>query len=592
VAPFLLKNYSQLHKGVYSAIMRNSKRWFKRDGQLLTRFIACMVLVLLAMPLASRPARQEKPSTPAKGEQTPPALRVTTRLVQINVIAQRGEGKPISDLTVDDFAIFDKGQPQRISTFSKETTHTLVNATGTPPPPTNWYSNRLEEKAGVPTAITVILLDGLNTRFTDMAYARQQIIKFLSQLQPQDRVALYSLTNRLTVLHDFTSDATTLLAALKRHRTRDSEQLQASEQDVSNTGDDLMDQFLNEANQRMANFYTVNRALTTTGALEAIAEHVGRLPGRKNLIWVSGSFPFNIGMDDMSQPRNLQDARSFSDELERAARALNDANLAIYPVDARGLIPPVFAASAGPSRRMAQGKAPAMITMAPPHGNTDTMVILADRTGGRAYYNTNDIFGSIRQAIEDSQVTYVLGYYPTHGAWDGKWHELKVQVKRQGVHLRFRRGYFAMPEKPHTREEARSELAQALSSPLDFTTLAINARVDVVEVPGARTLKTEVHIDARDVTLELKGDRWIGELDLSYVQQSSEGKQLTSETRQINMHLNQQTYEQVKKNGLILGRDLSVVAGATQLRIVAQDAPSGSIGSVSVPLEKLFVQAK
>ncbi len=572
--------------------MRSFIRRFDRFGGFLSRFCAWIMIALLALPLGSQSPSQDKPKAPTQGDQAPPALRVTTRLVQINVIAQRGDGKPVTDLTKDDFVVFDKGQPQPIATFSMETTRTLVDASAASSTLSNLYSNRLEQKPGVPTAITVILLDGLNTRFTDMSYARQQIIKFLNQLQPQDRVALYSLTTRLTVLHDFTSDATSLLAALKRHRVRDSEQVQASEPETSNTGDDLMDQFLNEANQRMANFYTVNRALTTAGALEAIAEHVGRLPGRKNLIWVSGSFPFNIGMDDMSQPRNLQDARSFGEEIERAARALNDANLAIYPVDARGLIPPVFAASAGPSRAIARGKMPSLITMTPPHGNTDTMVLLADRTGGRAFYNTNDIFGSIRRAIEDSQVTYLLGYYPTHGAWDGKWRELKVQVKRPGVHLRFRRGYFALPDKPHTQQEALAVLREAVYSPLDFTTLGITARVDAVDVPGARTLKTEVKIETRDVNLELKDDRWVGEVDLTYVQRNPEGKQLASETRQIRMHMNRQTYEMVRRNGLVLERDLPVVAGATQLRIIAQDATSGSIGSVSVPLDKLFAASK
>jgi VWFA-related protein len=551
-----------------------------------------MGIILLALPLGSQSLSQEKPKPPITNDQTVPTVRVTTRLVQINVIAQRGDGKPVTDLTKDDFTVSDKGQPQQVATFSMETTRTLVDASTASAAPSNWYSNRLEQKAGVPTSITVILLDGLNTRFADMSYARQQIIKFLGQLQPQDRVALYSLSNRVTVLHDFTSDATSLLAALKRHRTRDSAQVQASEPEVSDTGNDALDQFLNDVNQRTANFYITNRALVTAAALEAIAQHVGRLPGRKNLIWVSGSFPFNIGMDDLSQAGNIQEMRSFGEEIERAARALNDANLAIYPVDARGLMPSPMANVANPSRPMARGRPPSLTSLNPPRGNFDTMQVLADRTGGRAFYNTNDIFGSVRRAIEDSQVTYVLGYYPTHGEWTGKWHELKVQVKRPGVHLRFRRGYFALPDRPHTPQEAKAMLAEAVTSPLDFTTMGINARVVAVDVPGARTCRTEVHIETRDVTLELKDDRWVGELDLSYVQRDSEGKELASEMRQLKLRLNRETYDKVQKNGFILERDLPVAAGATQLRIIAQDAPSGSIGSVSVPVGKLFQTSK
>jgi VWFA-related protein len=554
----------------------------------LRRAWALLMALCLALPLSSQAPGQSQPRAPREGLQAPPALRVTTRLVQVNVIAQHGDGKPVTDLTKDDFVLYDKGQPQPISFFSVEMSRTPVTPGSVPTEPKNVYSNRLEQKPGVPTAITVILLDSLNTRFADLAYARQQIIKFLGQLHPDDRVALYSLTTQLRVLHDFTSDASSLLRALNRYRTRDSAQVEASEPETADTGDDQLDQFLNGANQRMANFFTINRALTTASALEAIAHHLERLPGRKNLIWVSGSFPFNIGMDDMSQPQNIQEARTFREEIERAAQALNNANLAVYPVDARGLIPPQFATSGPSSRSLARGKAPSMIRMSPPAGNFDTMVILADRTGGRAFYNTNDIYGSIRRAIEDSQVTYVLGYYPTHGEWNGRFRELKVQVKRSGVHLRYRRGYFALPEKAPTLEEANAILREAVSSPLDFTTLGMNIRADAVDVPGARTIKTQVQVDARDVTLEPQEGRWVGELDVTYVQRNSEGKQLAAETQQVNMHLTRETYQRVLKDGLVLDRNLPVAAGATQLRVVARDGTRGSVGSVSIPLDKLF----
>src|SRR6266849_2065202 len=169
------------------------------------------------------------------------------------------------------------------------------------PPPPNLFSNRFEQKSGTPASVTVILLDALNTKFEDMAYARQQIIKFLGQVQPQDRVALYSLTTHLTVLHDFTSDATRLLQALDRFKRHSSATLAASEPDPDSgpaeTGIAQLDAFLSGAFQREADFFTTNRARQTAGAIEAIANHVARLPGRKNLIWVSGGFPFYIGFD-------------------------------------------------------------------------------------------------------------------------------------------------------------------------------------------------------------------------------------------------------------------------------------------------------
>ena len=439
--------------------------------------------------------------------------------------------------------------------------------------------------------MTVILLDGLNTRFEDLSYARQQIIKFLSQLQPQDRVALYTLTTSLKVLHDFTTDATSLLRAIRRYKGHAPAELEASEPEEVSTGNDQIDQFLNDANQRMADFYTTNRVQRTAGALEDIANHLARLPGRKNLIWVSGSFPFYIGLDAPMTPGSTQERRTFSAEVERAARALNNANLAVYPVDARGLMGPAFhnsplSATRGgmPGRR----GVPSTITLSPNRANFDTMNILADRTGGRAFYNTNDILGSVRRAIEDSRVTYVLGYYPAHGQWDGKFREIKVQVKRPGLRLRYRGGYFALPDVPLDPRQRQALMREAVGSPLDATSLGLSVRVTPVDVPGARTLKMELPIPARDVTLDSEGDRWTGAIDLLFVQLGSDGNSVTGEAKTVNLHLLRPTYEVVLNQGVTLSRNLPIAAGATKLRVIVRDATSGSIGSISIPLDKLF----
>jgi hypothetical protein len=281
--------------------------------------------------------------------------------------------------------------------------------------------------------------------------------------------------------------------------------------------------------------------------------------------------------------------QNFSYEIEMATRALNSADLAVYPVDARGLIAPQFRQGSVSSRSIQRGKAPPLITMSPNQENFATMNTLADRTGGRAFYNTNDIFGSIRKAIEDSQVTYVLGYYPAHTDWDGKWREIKVTTKRPGVHLRFRRGYFALPDSTPTDQQAKMIVHDAVTSPLDFTTLGLNVHAAPVDVPGARQIRVEIQLEARDVTLEPKDGRWVGEIALVIVERDAEGKDLASDSKQISMHLNNDTYLGVMKNGLIWDRELRIAPGTTQLRIVACDAPSGAIGSVIIPVDKLFL---
>ncbi len=542
---------------------------------------------------AGHPSSGAPTQAQPQAKQEPPVVRVTTRLVQVSVIVQDKKGEPVTDLTRDDFTLLDQGQPQMVSTFSVESLRTLPAARPAPP---NVFSNRFEQKTDTPTSVTVILLDGLNTRFEDMAYARDQIIKFLGQLQPQDRVALYTLTTRLTVLHDFTSDATSLLRALERSKGHVSTELAASEPEPANpTGIDALDEFLTAANQRLADFYTMNRVGRTAGTLEDIANHLARLPGRKNLVWVSGSFPFSIGLDTPFTPETAsQERRTFSEEIERAARALNNANMAIYPVDARGLMGPSFTTRAPTFRPGQQGptgrrpNALGRIRLSPDRANIDTMNILADRTGGRAFYNTNDIQGSVRRAIEDSRVTYVLGFYPTHGNWDAKFREIKVQVKRPGLHLRYRRGYLALPEVTFDSKKREVLMRAAVDSPLDDTSLGLEARLHVVDVPGAMTLKTELLVYSRDLTLVAQGDRWAGAVDVLFVQRGADGKELAGELKTLNLNLVRETYDEIMKKGLGLTRSLPLAPGAAQLRVVVRDVSSGSIGSLTIPLTKLI----
>src|SRR6202795_1552192 len=304
-----------------------------------------------APPAQSVPAQTQQPQSPAPGtqaspgvssaqaaqsKQPPPAIRATTRLVQVSVVVHDKHGNPMPGLTKDDFVVLDEKKPQEIRIFSVETNELPVHAP--PPLPPDTYTNRIQERGNVPTSITVILFDGLNTEITDQAYAKKQVVKFIqTQVHPQDRVAIYSMGRNLRILHDFTSDSTSLLAALASYRGAETPLIDASDPQVSDNPVPAVAAFLNEAYQREANYFIKDRVHRTLDALTAIANHVGTLPGRKNLIWVSGSFPFSIGYDNIEA--NTSDAKElFADDIETAARALTNADLAVYPVDARGLM--------------------------------------------------------------------------------------------------------------------------------------------------------------------------------------------------------------------------------------------------------------
>src|SRR5258706_5995483 len=515
-------------------------------------------------------------------DQNQPTIRVTTRLVQVNVVVHDKKGEPLSDLKRDDFTILDKGKQQKVAVFA-------VDSIGAPPKawpalPPNIFSNRVQ-RADTPTSTTVILFDGLNTRFQDQAYARRQIVKFLGEIRPNDRVALYLLGSDLRILHDFTNNPDHLAQALSKYRGRISGELDAADPAPrDSTGNDDLDHFLANSDQVISDFYNVNQAKLTLDAMEVIAHHLASLPGRKNLVWVSGGFPFTLGLEpgDFSIDNTNREHRTFNEETTRVARAMNDANIAIYPVDARGLMPnPMMSASIGSPGPRGSMQPPKAVFIPP---NQDTMQILADRTGGKAFYNTNDLTGAVRNAVNDARVTYTLGFYPVSDEWDGKFHEIKVKVARSGVDVRYRKGFVAFTAQTPTEKEIKAEILNAIQTPLDGTGIGVNARINPVDKPKPGNVQIIAQIDQTNIVLQAQNDRWVGAVELSWVQVAPDGKLLNVETQSLNMNLKKDRYDDIQKRGILLTKVIEPVENASHMRIIVVDRATGNVGSLQIPM--------
>jgi hypothetical protein len=218
------------------------------------------------------------------------------------------------------------------------------------------------------------------------------------------------------------------------------------------------------------------------------------------------------------------------------------------------------------------------------------MQVLATRTGGRAFFNDNDLRAALRRAADDSRLVYVLGYYPTHGKWNGKFHEVKIRAKRPGVQLWHRQGYFAQPEEPATTWYRQSVLNSAIWSPLSATRLGLTVRVGVTR-PGL--LDLDLQFDPHDISFQTQGDTWEGELDLELVQLGPDERLLRSASRVASLRLTRPEYEQaLQRKALILREWPEKVPGATLLRVLARDVRSGRLGSVAIPLNRAPVTAE
>jgi len=519
-------------------------------------------------------------------DQPPVVLKATTRLVQVSVIAQDGKGQPVTDLKKDDFRIKVNGKDQPIKIFSMDSSGALPQSETKLPP--DVFTNRMDVKPGQQSSVTIILLDTLNTKWADQVYAKAQVIRYLRTLTPEDHIGLYTLGTSLRFLHDYTADSAELLSRLEALKGKELPDMTSKEPTDAMHGDalllDMLQRSAGGVSPAERSFYTTQRVIGTLKSIEFIANHLAKTPGRKNLIWVSGGFPLEIGFDNAAAWRNPQiDQHIFSDEVSETVRAVNDANMAIYPVDARGLMvnPQYDAERRGNGRAMQ--KAPPMVGVK----NQQTMEELASRTGGHAYYNSNDLAKAIHTAVDDSRVTYMLGFYPVDESFDGKFHKIEVQmVERKGVHLRYRKGFFDLPELPQDEKARKTELADAAWSPLDASGIGIAAKIDQSKTkPGS--LEIVLVIDSTQVSLQQQSDHWIGRLDVLFIQRDNGGNQYNGLDDTINLNLGTESYQKFIKNGFVYAKIIDRADRAKIIRIVVRDSASGAIGSITVPLAKI-----
>jgi VWFA-related protein len=493
-------------------------------------------------------------------------LRVATRLVQIDVIVLDKHGNPVTGLTKDDFVVVDNKSQRTIQLFSTEASQVLPGAQPLPP---GTYSNEIQA-AGVPSNLTVILLDSFNTGSLDQAYMRGQIAKLLRTLRAEDRVALYTLGARLRVLHEFTSDRASLDASLKRYlgeRAADMDLAKSESMSVLNRNLEAVSQDAGiDENQAFA----IDHRHPTAEALRIIADHVGSLPGRKNLLWVSGSFPFSLEANNLQRTADGQKI-PYATDVELTMRALTEANVAVYPVDARGLI----------DGGLNEARSPASTEQ--DMENFGAMEILARRTGGFAFYNTNAIEGSIRQAIDDSRVTYQLGFYPEDVNWDGSFHKLHVKVNLLDAHVQTREGYFALPEPNIAGTTWAEMISEIATSPVEATGIRIRVEVTPHEAQE-KTLSLLLSLDTAQFQFVRDGGVLNDVVSVAFIQLDEQNRVIETHPLRLPLAIDAETYAQLMKQGMILTRDVRVLPNAAGVQVIVRDGGSGKIGSVHIPI--------
>ena len=538
-------------------------------------------------------------------------IRASTHMVVVDVIVSDKAGNPVIGLQPSDFSVTEDGKAQKIEAFRFEGPVPIENHSPAPLP-AHVYTNRTAYKAPA-GPLTIIVLDGVNTALRDQMYARIQLVKYLeTQLRPDQRIAVFALTGQLHLLQDFTSDPTLLLKNVEHFLAQDpsglrieDEAMQPEKRYISTMRSDptLMQypRFQEMLLERGAVAYGA-RVAETLSAFRTIAGTVDNYPGRKKLIWISSSFPLVFVADSSLSLNGAQ--RIFVDSNVHAdarltARRLAQAQIAVYPVDPRGL---VGAAIEDASRNLtdAMGNVYAAGDFADQLqrkssvlSGQGTMEDFANETGGIAYMNQNEISKAVALSAADGSSYYTLAYYPTNKDWSEKFRNITVKVARPNTRLRYRRGYYAT-DSARGKAIAEADLTASLQGEfVGETSVIFDARV-IPPAPGA-TVNVPVEFLVNTNTLSYEpgpnGTRHYM-LDFHVSAFASDGKVAAHLDKTFNATATAAENESLLQRGLPLKAALDLPAGTYRMRLIVRDGRTGLLGSLELPLVLDQTEAK
>ncbi len=407
-----------------------------------------------------------------------PTFQTTTNLVVVNVTVRDKSGKLVENLKKDDFTVLEDDKPQQISVFELERLRSESLPPAAPvanqaaPAPLNRFpaatpappANSDQPPSRKDRRLLALFFDFSSMQPPEQIRAQQAALKFLNQqMTASDLVAILTFSNRLRVVQEFTDDRELLMSEIQAFRPGESSE---NAVDGATGADETDDSGSFTPDETEFNIFNTDLKLV---ALESAAKKLAMYPEKKALVYFSSGIS-RTGVDNESQVRATVNA---------AVRA----NVAFYPVDARGLV----AMPPGGDASTASASGTGMFTGKTQRGLRDkfntsqeTLSTLAADTGGKALLDSNDLALGITQAQKDISSYYILGYYSSNPVQDGKYRHIKVRVRSDlEAKLDFRPGYFANKVfQKFTSSDKERQLEEALALGDPFTDLPLALEVD------------------------------------------------------------------------------------------------------------------
>ena len=552
---------------------------------LLTRFILGIASAVLLLGGGMRWAAGQNPF--AAAPDTTPTFKASSRLVVVDVVATDRAGNPIAGLDRGDFTVLEDGKVQPLQVFEP---HVPAKQVAVPDLvlPAGEFTNFPKQVSN--SAVNVILFDILNTPTDDQMFARQEMIDFLKTLPRGQRVALFTMGYDLKMIAGFTTSTDDLIAAAKKVKPGVSALLD-TEQDLA--AEDHMQSVLTSGMQSgsggdamniasaMSDFTSETRLVRTDIRTEKTFEDLGALAralsgytGRKNLLWLSEGFPAAV----LPRRANFEpDARNYLATFQKYSGLFESSQISVYPIDVRGLkntaLPP------------AGGSAEYSDTSRQNENMGDSQLMMRDvagQTGGRAFYNGNDLKGAMRRSIEHGSTYYTLAYSPQNRKWDGKFRHIEVKLARPDTHLDYRRGYYGLSDDPSPVDTARRMMIAEMQPGVpESTMLLLRCKV----VPDNATGKVNIDYGVYAPDIVFTGDPLKhAQLEFVAVAWDKDQKPVGNVSETMDLDLKPETFQKIQNTGVPAHEELPLKPGSYRIRLGVMDYTSSKIGTLEIPV--------
>ncbi len=552
-------------------------------------FLALLLLCCILLPTLAqtKPTAQPQPQTPTQtpGDDKDDVVKITTNLVQVDAVVTK-DGKPVTNLTAEDFEIFEDGKKQAITSFAYISNVRTSSPVTTPekrpagaPPASPLQPND-------PHRTVAFVVDDLGLSFESMGQVRRQLRKFIeNELQPNDLVAIIRTGGQMGALQQFTTDRRVLIRAVDQLRWSPCGRMGIS---VFRPAQQQAEEFAEGGCSGRAIYGTL-------GALRFIVDAMAELPGRKSMVLMSDSLPLETQELTVRERERLsgesEETRestfgslSYRAYLQKIAEKAIRASVVIYSVDTQGL--PVIGITAadsfpGAGRNINYQMNSILSTRSRLlWSRREGGEMMARQTGGFQVRNSNGF--QLDRIVEDQSGYYLIGYRPTEETFNRKFHQIKAKVKRSGMSLRTRFGFFGVTEEEAAKARTVRDLTNlALASPfrsqdIDIDMTSFFAHDQAI----GSVVRSFVYLDAQDMNFTLTDGRYRAAIDLHGVVFGDNGVIVEQLARGANISLSEKDYEYAKQFGIGLTVDMRVRRpGAYQVRIAARDKTSMRIGS-------------